>query len=167
MRTTPTARRRRRQSSVEKPVAVAKYSDGQGRQFDLVSKVWFDGKGQCFQGSQPFTFKNGGWSYGEARWIESSAGWGVTSGAAPAQVSCDGIRAFEAKLKPAEIKPIAKKVEPKVETVQKAELQKVELQNNGPETVTKTVKATESSTRGECKKYFPSVGEMVTVPCSD
>jgi hypothetical protein len=148
-----------------KQVAVVSYSDGQGRQFDTASKVWFDGKGQCFKGSQAFTFKNGSWSYGDARWIESSAGWGVTSGKAPESVSCDGIKTFEAKLKPAEIKPVALKQD---ETPNVAVVESANSQNNALEKPTKVMASTpETTARAECKKYFPSIGEMVSVPCGE
>jgi hypothetical protein len=155
---------------VEKPAAkpaavVAKYVDGQGRQFDLTSKVWFDGKSQCWQGDKAFAFKNGAWSYGDARWIESSAGWGVSSGEVPQQVSCDGIKAFSAKIEQAQAKPAQKSasvVEPKVEKVEQAEVKPVEkpakVATSSTETATKT---------SDCKKYFPSVGEMVSVPCGE
>ena len=151
----------------EKPVAVAaviKYADGQGRQFDLASKVWFDGKSQCWMGDKPFVFKTGAWFYGSARWIESSAGWGVASGEAPEQVSCEGIKAFDGKVQQAEAKPVAKpvvvkKVEAKPAKVEQAELQPAD--KTGKATTTSAAKAT------ECKKYFPSVGEMVTVPCGE
>jgi hypothetical protein len=150
-----------------KPVAQVRYIDGEGRQFDQVSKVWFDGEGQCWKGDQAFSFKSGSWFYGNARWIETSAGWGVSSGTAPEMVSCDGIKAFEAKLKTPEAKPVARvetKPAPKVEKIEKAEVAQTETQ---PEKTGKAVITTPATTAkaGECKKYFPSVGEMVSVPC--
>jgi hypothetical protein len=151
---------------VEKPApkpaaVVAKYVDGQGRQFDLTSKVWFDGKSQCWQGDKAFTFKNGAWSYGDARWIESSAGWGVSSGEVPQQVSCDGIKAFSAKIEQAQVKPTKSVVEPKVEKVEQAEVKPVEKPAKVATSSTETAAKT-----SDCKKYFPSVGEMVSVPCA-
>jgi len=152
---------------VEKPApkpaaVVAKYVDGQGRQFDLTSKVWFDGKSQCWQGDKAFTFKNGAWSYGDARWIESSAGWGVSSGEVPQQVSCDGIKAFSAKIEQAQVKPAKSVVEPKVEKVEQAEVKPVEKPAKVATSSTETAAKT-----SDCKKYFPSVGEMVSVPCAE
>ena len=70
---------------VAKPAAVAKYIDGQGRQFDLKSKTWFDGKSQCWSGDKPFAFKSGSWFYGDARWVETASGWGVSTGGLPLQ----------------------------------------------------------------------------------
>jgi hypothetical protein len=146
---------------VEKPGAAAKNADGQGRQFDPVSKTWFDGKGQCWSGDKSFAFKSGGWFYGDARWVETSSGWGVSTGALPQQVSCDGIKAFSAKIeqaqaKPVEVKPakVAEATEPKIEAVEKP----AKVATSNTDTPAKAA---------ECKKYFPSVGEMVSVPCSE
>ena len=150
---------------VAKAVAVAKFADGEGRQFDLVSKVWFDGSNQCWMGDKPFVFKSGSWLYGNVRWTEANDSWRVASGDAPEQVSCEGIKAFEGKVQQAEAKPaakpvVAKKAEPKPEKkIEQAELQPIEKTGK---TATTSVPAAK-----ECKKYFPSVGEMVPVPCSE
>lgn len=156
--------------------SVARFADGKGRMFDTVSKVWFDGKGQCWMGEEGFGFKSGSWFYGDARWIESSAGWGVTSGTAPEQVSCQGIKAFSGKVQEAEAKPV--KAEPvKSEAVKKVaevETRKVEQAEVVSEPVAKPAKAATTvatdntpAKSGECKKYFPSVGELVSVPCGE
>jgi hypothetical protein len=147
---------------VEKPAPAAKNSDAQGRQFDPTSKVWFDGKTQCWSGDKPFAFKSGSWFYGDARWIESSAGWGVSSGEVPQQVSCDGIKAFSAKIEQAQAKPAKSVVEPKVEKVEQAEVKPVEKPAKVATSSTETAAKT-----SDCKKYFPSVGEMVSVPCAE
>ena len=150
---------------VEKPAPAAKYSDAQGRQFDPTSKVWFDGKSQCWSGDKPFAFKSGSWFFGDARWVETSSGWGVSTGGLPQQVSCDGIKAFSTKIEQAEAKPAKSTVEPKVEKVEQAELKTEPVQKpvarvvtSNPDTPVKV---------SECKKYFPSVGEMVSVPCTE
>jgi len=150
---------------VEKPAPAAKYSDAQGRQFDPTSKVWFDGKSQCWSGDKPFAFKSGSWFFGDARWVETSSGWGVSTGGLPQQVSCDGIKAFSTKIEQAEAKPAKSTVEPKVEKVEQAELKTEPVQKpvarvvtSNPDTPVKV---------SECKKYFPSVGEMVSVPCAE
>jgi len=98
----------------------------QGRQFDPTSKVWFDGKSQCWSGDKPFAFKSGSWFFGDARWVETSSGWGVSTGGLPQQVSCDGIKAFSTKIEQAEAKPAKSTVEPKVEKVEQAEVKPVE-----------------------------------------
>jgi hypothetical protein len=151
----------------EKAPVIARYIDGKGRQFDLVSKVWFDGSNRCWMGDKPFVFKAGSWFYGDAKWIEADDSWRAASGQAPEQVSCDGIKAFAGKLQNGEIKQVAvekvepKKVEPKVE---KAEVKPVE--KNVATTTTTATTTTATAKAAECKKYFPSVGEMVSVPCN-
>ena len=149
---------------VEKPAPAptVKYSDAQGRQFDSTSKVWFDGKGQCWSGDKAFAFKSGSWFYGDARWVETSSGWGVSTGGLPQQVSCDGIKAFSAKIEQANAKPAKTVAEPKVE---QAELKTEPVQKPVARVVTSNPDTPAKAS--ECKKYFPSVGEMVSVPCTE
>jgi hypothetical protein len=149
---------------VEKPApaATVKYSDAQGRQFDSTSKVWFDGKGQCWSGDKAFAFKSGSWFYGDARWVETSSGWGVSTGGLPQQVSCDGIKAFSAKIEQANARPAKTVAEPKVE---QAELKTEPVQKPVARVVTSNPDTPAKAS--ECKKYFPSVGEMVSVPCTE
>jgi hypothetical protein len=152
---------------VEKPTPAptVKYSDAQGRQFDSASKVWFDGKSQCWSGDKAFAFKSGSWFYGDARWVETTSGWGVSTGGLPQQVSCDGIKAFSSKLEQAEAKPAKTAVEPKVEKVEQAELKSEPVQKPVARVVTSNPDTPAKAS--ECKKYFPSVGEMVSVPCTE
>ena len=150
---------------VEKPAPAAKYSDALGRQFDPASKVWFDGKGQCWSGDKPFALKSGSWFYGDARWVETTSGWGVSNGNLPQQVSCDGIKAFSTKIEQAEAKPAKTVVEPKVEKVEQAELKTEPVQK--PVARVATSNPDTPAKASECKKYFPSVGEMVSVPCTE
>ena len=150
---------------VEKPAPAAKYSDAQGRQFDPTSKVWFDGKSQCWSGDKPFSFKSGSWFYGDARWVETTSGWGVSTGGLPQQVSCDGIKAFSSKLEQAAAKPAKTEAEPKTEKVEQAELKPEPVQKPVARVVTSNTDAPAKTS--DCKKYFPSVGEMVSVPCTE
>jgi hypothetical protein len=150
---------------VEKPAPAAKYSDAQGRQFDPSSKVWFDGKNQCWSGDKSFSFKSGSWFYGDARWVETTSGWGVSTGGLPQQVSCDGIKAFSSKIEQAEAKPAKTVTEPKVEKVEQAELKPEPVQKPVARVVTSSTDAPAKAS--DCKKYFPSVGEMVSVPCTE
>jgi hypothetical protein len=150
---------------VEKPAPAAKYSDAQGRQFDPTSKVWFDGKSQCWSGDKSFSFKSGSWFYGDARWVETTSGWGVSTGGLPQQVSCDGIKAFSSKIEQAESKPAKTVTEPKTEKVEQAELKSEPVQKPVARVVTSNTDTPAKSS--ECKKYFPSVGEMVSVPCTE
>lgn len=169
------ARRRRPKivTQVTKPVAkpvaksarpaVAKYVDGQGRQFDLTSKVWFDGKNQCWRGDQSFVLRGDSWFYGNARWVETSSGWGVSSGKVPQQVSCDGIQAFAAKIQQAQ----ARANTPAVEPAKVATVPATPASATAPETPARATAPETSANARECKKYFPSVGEMVSVPCTE
>jgi hypothetical protein len=157
---------------VEKPAAAAKLSDAQGRQFDPTSKVWFDGKGQCWSGDKSFSFKSGSWFYGDARWVETTSGWGVSTGGLPQQVTCDGIKAFSSKIEQAEAKPAktvaepkVEKSEPKAEKVEQAELKSEPVQKPVARVVTSSTDTPAKAS--DCKKYFPSVGEMVSVPCTE
>lgn len=150
---------------VEKPAPAAKYSDAQGRQFDPTSKVWFDGKSQCWSGDKSFSFKSGSWFYGDARWVETTSGWGVSTGGLPQQVSCDGIKAFASKIEQAEAKPAKTVAEPKAEKVEQAELKTEPVQKPVARVVTSNPDTPAKAS--ECKKYFPSVGEMVSVPCTE
>ena len=154
---------------VEKPAAkpavvVAKYVDGQGRQFDLTSKVWFDGKGQCWQGDKAFTFKNGAWSYGDARWIEVERRLGrvVRRGAAAGQLRRhQGVRGQD-RAGPGQARPKsvvdAEGREDRAGGSEAASKKPAKVATSTTETTAKT---------SDCKKYFPSVGEMVSVPCAE
>lgn len=143
--------------------AIAKYVDGQGRKFDLASKAWFDGKNQCWRGDQSFVFRSDSWFYGNARWVETSSGWGVSSGALPQQVSCDGIQAFAAKIQQAQTRANT----PAVEPAQVATVPATPANATVPETPARATAPETSANARECKKYFPSVGEMISVPCTE
>ena len=152
-------------------VAAAKTADSQGRMFDPVSKVWFDGKGQCWKGDKAFAYRSGSWSYGNARWVETTSGWGVTSGTLPSQVSCDGIQAFAGRIQQAQTTPAP--AQPKTTHTQAPVEPPAQVANAPapapapePQATTTTAPAAPANAR-ECKKYFPSVGEMVTVPCTE
>ena len=159
-----------------KAVPLVKFADGEGRQFDPASKVWFDGKSQCWSGKEQFTFKNGDWSYGKKEWAESKGAWKVSSGDSPELVSCESVPSFAAKANTFATKTAA----------QSGKLEKAENADKGatsqPAPVTpspakiKTAEGDASAiaqkpvttpAAAECKKYFASVGQMITVPCED
>jgi hypothetical protein len=138
---------------VERPVEVlVAYADSQGRQYDLASKVWFDGKSQCWSGKRAFVFKGGSWFYGNTPWRQSGGTWQTAAADAPAPVACTTVAAFAAKIEPVATKEA---IAPKADNVEPTKLSNVATTVG---TATKSV---------ECKKYFPSVGEMVAVPCSE
>jgi hypothetical protein len=146
---------------VKERIVVVRYEDGAGRVYDVASKVWFDGASSCWSGKQAWTFKNNAWFYGSHSWSQAGGTWTTNAPEAPATVDCASVPAFASKSAPTTISqsgavpeligqlddsPVfaPKLAEPKVA---------------GP---------TESpvSQAGDCKKYVPGVGEMVTVPCT-
>jgi hypothetical protein len=149
-----------------KVVPLVKFADGQGRQFDPASKVWFDGKSQCWHGPKQFTFKNGDWFYGKTDWLEVNGSWRAVSGDAPELVSCESVPLFAAKA---------------TKAVQASKLDKAENAAGQPASGTSgpaKIKTAEGDTSApaqkpaapassECKKYFPSVGQLVAVPCTE
>jgi hypothetical protein len=160
----------------KKAAPLVKFADGEGRQFDPASKVWFDGKSQCWSGKELFTFKNGDWSYGRKDWAQSNGAWKVSSGESPELVSCESVPSFAAKANAIATKTAA----------QTGKLEKAENADKGatsqPAPVTpspakiKTAEGDASAVAqkpvttpasAECKKYFPSVGQMISVPCSE
>jgi hypothetical protein len=167
-----------RQSKPEKKVVpLVKFADGEGRQFDPASKVWFDGKSQCWSGKEQFTFKNGDWSYGKKEWAESKGSWKVASGDSPELVSCESVPSFAAKANAIATKTAAQtgKLE-KAENADKGTTsQPAPATTSGPAKI-KTAEGDASAiaqkpvttpASAECKKYFPSVGQMISVPCTE
>jgi hypothetical protein len=155
------------------PAASAKTEDSQGRMFDGVTKTWFDGKGQCWKGDKAFAYRSGSWFYGNARWVETSSGWGVSTGALPSQVSCDGIQAFSGRIQQAQPNTTVAPAQPKTAQTQApveppvAQVATAPATTTAPEPQANTTPPAAPANARECKKYFPSVGEMVTVPCTE
>ncbi|MFM9846472.1 MAG: hypothetical protein ACKVP3_04850 [Hyphomicrobiaceae bacterium] len=161
---------------VARVVPLVKFADGEGRQFDPASLVWFDGKSQCWSGTKQFTFKDGDWFYGKKEWAESKGSWKVASGDAPEFVSCESVPSFAAKAN-----AVATKTATQTGKIEKAEnADKGATSQPPPVTPNPTkIKTAESDTSAiaqkpvttpasaECKKYFPSVGQMISVPCAE
>jgi hypothetical protein len=160
---------------VKKVVPLVKFADGQGRQFDPWSKVWFDGKSQCWSGQEQFTFKNGDWSYGKKEWAQSNGSWKVASGDAPELVSCESVPSFSAKANAFATKAAQRSKLEKAETADKGATSQPAPATPGParikaaedHTAAIAQKPVTPSTSAECKKYFPSVGQMISVPCAE
>lgn len=156
--------------STAESAPTVKLTDGKGRIYDPASKTWFDGKSQCWSGQQAFAFKGGSWFYGKTPWRQANGTWQTAAEDAPAPVACDGVAAFAAKVQPASevtSQPIrtqgvekTAKSEPAKPVIKAAETVKT-AENAG------SAKVGESPKQTECKKYFPSVGEMLTVPCGE
>ncbi len=158
----------------KKVVPLVKFADGEGRQFDPASKVWFDGKGQCWSGTEQFTFKSGDWFYGKKEWTESNGSWKAASGDSPELVSCETVPSFASKANAFAAKAAtqaSKKAEnaDKGATSQPAPAAPSSAKIKTAESDTSSVAQKPVATPGsaECKKYFASVGQMITVPCED
>jgi len=137
---------------------IIRYSDGRGRVYDVGSKAWGDGNNRCWTGPLAWTYKGGGWLYGGARWYEADGTWRTDAAEAPRVVDCETIPAF-ASLKPTTELEVARsgpdsgppKAPPAVAAPRPA-------REGSPA-------ASAATKPGDCKKYFPSIGGMVSVPC--
>ena len=128
---------------------LVRFADADGRRYNPSSKVWFDGRGSCWSGRDAFTFKKGTWFYGGAAWTQSGANWSAADNEQPELVSCDSDPIFAANVK--ELAPTTTGAgAPGTATTRSGS----DLQETG-------AKAT------GCRKYFASVGQVLTVPCGD
>lgn len=159
-------RRSRTVTAKKKKVApLVKFADGAGRQFDPASNVWFDGKSRCYFGEEQFTFKNNAWYYGSSKWTEKNGVWKTNADEAPELVSCESVPSFAAKANANAAKSASESSkgaaeEPKT-PAQTAPKIKTAEGTIEPET------AKSAPERTECKKYFPSIGQMLIVPCGE
>jgi hypothetical protein len=163
--------RSRRAKSKPEPtkVPLVKFADGTGRQYDPASKVWFDGETQCYSGKEAFTFKNGAWFYGKSRWTQSDNAWVSSADAQPELVSCESVPSFAAKANAFALKTAAQS--DKAETPKTTADQPIKA----PAPKIKTAEGTSGAAslkpapapEAVCKKYFPSVGQMLPVPCGE
>jgi hypothetical protein len=138
----------RRKASAQVDTLV-RFAGPEGRSYHPSSKVWFDGKSSCWSGKEAFTFKKGVWHYGGAVWAQSGAAWSAAEGAQPELVSCDSDPAFAAHAR--EYAATATTSSTAGTTV----------------TATSAPEPQKAGIKTGCKKYFPSVGQMLTVPCGD
>ena len=155
-----------RKKSVAKPAApVVKYVDGEGRQFDRASKTWFDGANGCWKGDKSFAYRSGAWFYGNARWVQTSSGWGVSSGELPDQVDCAAVKVFADKIVPASKGPEVPAADAPKPTATKEVSSRAAAAAPAPSlSESKAPEATANAS--DCKKYLPSLGETVSVPCN-
>jgi len=182
-------------AAASKPVLA--YSDNQGRQYDLKTKVWFDGQASCYTGKYGFTFRDGNWYYGGAQWTEQQDGeWAAKSASPAVAADCMSVPLFAQRIelsqsKFARIEPaqqptqtvgkqvptsvdLAPVLAPKAEAAP-VEQPKVEVRTTEAKekpaikveakTVSKIEGQVKSALSDVCKKYFPSVGQMLDVPC--
>lgn len=150
----------------KKVVPLVKFADGTGRQFDPASKVWFDGKGQCFSGKQQFTFKSDAWFYGSSKWTEGNGIWKTNSAEAPELVSCDSVPSFAAKANAFTTKTANQGDSSKGAADQSVKTPAAtKIKTAEGSVAPETAKAAPAPI--ECKKYFPSIGQMLVVPCGE
>ena len=152
----------------KKTVPLVKFADGTGRQFDTASKVWFDGKGQCFSGNQQFTFKNNAWFYGSSKWAETNGIWKTTLAEAPELVSCESVPSFAAKASAFTAKTASQGESSKGaadQPVKTPAAPAAKIKTAEGTGVAEAAKSAPAPT--ECKKYFPSIGQMLLVPCGE
>jgi hypothetical protein len=143
--------------------ATVKYSDREGRRYDLACKTWFDGAASCWKGRKSFVFRSSAWFYGNARWVKTNNGWGVSSGDPPARVDCAGIKAFAGKVKPVSTASEAAPAESPKQSVAKP----APVRTVAPAPAAGSTKALEATASANgCQKYLPSLGEAVSVPCT-
>jgi hypothetical protein len=144
---------------------MAKLADGQGRMFDPATKVWFDGRNSCWNGGYPWTFKNGAWFFGSYRWYQAGDGmWKTDAPETPIAIDCATVPAFAAKAKPAMAKIDRKEtVEHTDETAPTTAENKTTIKTADQSIVEKPARV--DAKPANCKKYFPSVGALLSVPC--
>jgi hypothetical protein len=149
--------------------ALVKFADGFGRQFDPASKVWFDGKSQCWAGSEQFTYRSGDWFYGKKEWADANGTWKVASGRGPELVSCESVPSFAAKAEAVAAKTTTTRAGQLEQTESAASTSKSAASQPAKVTASPAVAQgpAKSAAPAECKKYFPSVGLMLPVPCTE
>jgi hypothetical protein len=135
---------------------VVRYADGKGRVYDLGSKVWCDGNKHCWTGKFAWTFRDGTWFYGTSRWHEVDGVWKTAAVEAPSVVDCETVPAF-ATLKPTTGQQVTRKETGNEGGQAAAPIKTVETSPVSP--------GAAGAKPTDCKKYFPSVGRMVSVPC--
>ena len=141
------------------PVApIIRYADGKGRVYDLASKAWCDGNNHCWTGRYAWTFKDGTWLYGSNRWYEAGGTWRTDAAEGPSVIDCETVPAF-AKLKPTTELQIVSRPDGD-ETGQPRDVREAP-----PLRTVETAPAAPRTKPTECKRYFPSVGETLPVPC--
>jgi hypothetical protein len=82
------ARLVKRHATPEKTTPGATSADGGGREYDAISRVWFDGDGACWRGAEVFSVRHGTWFYGDARWQQVDGRWVTQAAPAPRRVDC-------------------------------------------------------------------------------
>ncbi len=158
------------QPVIPQSAAVVRYADGMGRVYDPSSGVWHDGANHCWAGKYPWTFRGGSWFYGSYRWLPSEGTWLTNAPEAPAPVDCHTVPAFAGAPGPTvgqqngqkELGGYADQGEP-AEPKAAPALTPVKTAEKGDPSPAQP----SASSVGACKKYFPNLGEMLPVPCTN
>ena len=129
-----------------------------GRVYDPASGIWHDGQNSCWAGNAAWTFKNGSWFYGSNRWYPSNGSWLTNASEHPAPIDCKASPAFAAKTavqkEPGGYADQGEPTDPG-----RAPVASVKVEPAKPQTT--------NAGGGTCKKYFPNLGEMLPVPCTN
>lgn len=157
---------------VAEPAPVRFAFDGKGRMFDPVQQAWFDGKAQCWKGDAGWSFVDGKWEYGRAQWSEVNDFWKASAGKQPLSVECATITAFAPKLAP--VQTATSPASPAAIPATVPPAQKVADSKPASTALTTSIldlpnaaKAAPSSPVLECRKFLPSTGTTVSVPCTE
>jgi hypothetical protein len=144
---------------------TVRYADNMGRVYDPASGLWHDGQNRCWGGKYQWTFKNGTWLYGSHSWFPASGSWQTNAPEPPSPIDCRSSPAFASSSGGA---PGQKEVGGYADQGEPAEPRAVHSSAPTPaKTADKAEPAAPRATAdGTCKKYLPSVGQMVAVPCT-
>jgi hypothetical protein len=159
------------QPVIQKNAATVRYADGMGRIFDPSSGVWHDGANHCWAGKFSWTFRSGSWFYGSYRWYPSEGTWLTNAPEAPAPVDCQTVPAFAGKPGPTAGQPNGQKElggyadqgEPAGPGAAPSPMPVKTAEKGDPA----PAQPGGASSVGACKKYFPNLGEMLPVPCTN
>ena len=145
-----------------RPRIIARSSNSLGRVYDAAGMAWFDGKARCWTGTQTWAFKNSTWYYGGSRWYQKADGdWRSDIADPPAPVACQTIPAFASRV------PARQGAAPRADfrgaVFEKAE--PVTTKKPDSPAAKSVTSATPPDRPSECRKYIPSIGEVMPVPC--
>ena len=115
--------------------------------------------------SSAWTFKNGAWFYGSYRWSEADGTWRTNAPEAPKSVACETIPAFAGKVVPTTGQP--RQGSPGAEAARRRAGTAEERPSPRSRRSSALPADGNAARASECKKYFPSVGEMLPVPCTN
>ena len=163
------ASRRSKPQPEKKAVPLVKFADGTGRQFDPASKVWFDGKSQCFSGKQQFTFKNDAWFYGSSKWTEIQRHLEdeLRRGARARELRERAVVRGQGQRLHLEDGEPGRELQGRHRAAGEDARRRARRRSRRPRAQARAEIAKAAPALTECKKYFPSIGQMLVVPCGE